>query len=82
MSGRSEMQGLFGQARIDGARSGSGVLAIRLGARWALFWRRLQTRRALLALTAAQLDDVGLSREQVEREMRRPLWVLWNGEER
>ncbi len=44
--------------------------------RWALFWRRLSTRRALLSLTAEQLADIGLSREQALREAWRPFWML------
>jgi uncharacterized protein YjiS (DUF1127 family) len=44
--------------------------------RWALFWRRLSTRRALLSLTAEQLADIGLSREQALREAWRPFWTL------
>ncbi|TWC32378.1 uncharacterized protein DUF1127 [Pseudomonas sp. SJZ079] len=44
--------------------------------RWALFWRRLSSRRALLSLTAEQLADIGLSREQALREAWRPFWTL------
>ena len=44
--------------------------------RWAAFWRRLSTRRALLALDDAQLRDIGLSREQARQEALRPFWTL------
>jgi uncharacterized protein YjiS (DUF1127 family) len=42
--------------------------------RWDLFWRRLHTRKALLALTADQLKDVGLTREQAQEEGLKPFW--------
>lgn len=34
-------------------------------------WR---SRRALAALDAAQLDDVGISAQQAQAEAQRPLW--------
>lgn len=34
--------------------------------RWRLLWHRLHTRKALLALTADQLKDIGLTREQAQ----------------
>lgn len=44
--------------------------------RWALFWRRLITRRALLELDDAQLQDIGLTREQARAEALLPFWKL------
>jgi uncharacterized protein YjiS (DUF1127 family) len=44
--------------------------------RWGLFWHRLHTRKALLALTPEQLRDVGLSREQAREEGLKPFWRL------
>lgn len=44
--------------------------------RWQRFMRRLTTRRALLRLNDAQLQDIGLSREQAEREANLPFWKL------
>ncbi|MHC8317105.1 DUF1127 domain-containing protein [Pseudomonas sp. LB3P31] len=44
--------------------------------RWGLFWRRVHTRRALLTLTADQLKDVGLSREQAREEGLKPFWRI------
>ncbi|MBC3346219.1 MULTISPECIES: DUF1127 domain-containing protein [Pseudomonas] len=44
--------------------------------RWALFWRRLHTRKALLELTPEQLRDIGLSREQARAEALKPFWRL------
>ena len=44
--------------------------------RWQRFIRRLTTRRALLRLNDAQLEDIGLSREQAEREATLPFWKL------
>ncbi|QAY83529.1 DUF1127 domain-containing protein [Pseudomonas arsenicoxydans] len=44
--------------------------------RWALFWRRLHTRKMLLELTPEQLRDVGLSREQAREEGLKPFWRI------
>ncbi|MES2819140.1 MAG: DUF1127 domain-containing protein [Pseudomonadota bacterium] len=44
--------------------------------RWQLFWRRLTTRRVLLRLDAAQLQDIGLTREQARAEALLPFWKL------
>ncbi|MGH8390378.1 MAG: DUF1127 domain-containing protein [Pseudomonas sp.] len=42
--------------------------------RWDLFWQRLHTRKALLALTPAQLKDIGLTPEQAREEGLKPFW--------
>ncbi|MBK5537929.1 DUF1127 domain-containing protein [Pseudomonas sp. TH05] len=44
--------------------------------RWGLYWHRLRTRKVLLALTADELRDIGLSREQARREGLKPFWRL------
>jgi uncharacterized protein YjiS (DUF1127 family) len=44
--------------------------------RWGLFWHRLHTRKALLALTPEQLRDVGLTREQAREEGLKPFWRI------
>jgi uncharacterized protein YjiS (DUF1127 family) len=44
--------------------------------RWDLFWQRLHTRKALLALTADQLKDIGLTREQALEEGVKPFWRI------
>ncbi|MHC8364300.1 DUF1127 domain-containing protein [Pseudomonas sp. ZT5P21] len=44
--------------------------------RWGLFWHRLHTRKALLALTGEQLRDIGLSREQAREEGLKPFWRI------
>ena len=44
--------------------------------RWQRWWRRLSTRRALLELDAAQLKDIGITREQALAEALRPFWKL------
>ncbi len=44
--------------------------------RWGLFWHRLHTRKALLDLTAEQLNDVGLSPQQAREEGLKPFWRL------
>ncbi|MGH8354019.1 MAG: DUF1127 domain-containing protein [Pseudomonas sp.] len=44
--------------------------------RWAWFWLRLRTRKALLELDAAQLRDIGLSAEQAREEGLKPFWRL------
>ena len=41
-----------------------------------LYWHRLRTRKALLELTAEQLRDVGLSREEARAEGLKPFWRL------
>ncbi|MBV7565132.1 DUF1127 domain-containing protein [Pseudomonas sp. sia0905] len=61
----------------DNGRRLSGVPApMALTDRWQRFIRRLTTRRALLRLNDAQLEDIGLSREQAEREATLPFWRL------
>ncbi|MFJ2429963.1 DUF1127 domain-containing protein [Pseudomonas sp. NPDC087804] len=44
--------------------------------RWGLMWHRLHTRRALLNLTADQLKDIGLTREQAQEEGLKPFWQI------
>ena len=44
--------------------------------RWGLFWQRLHTRKALLNLTADQLRDIGLTREQALEEGLKPFWRI------
>lgn len=44
--------------------------------RWELFWQRLHTRKALLALTPEQLKDIGLTREQAREEGVKPAWRI------
>ncbi len=55
-------------ASMDNASSGL--------SRWDLFWRRLHTRKALLALTVDQLKDIGLTREQAREEGLKPFWRI------
>ena len=42
--------------------------------RWALFWHRSRTRRALLNLNEQQLRDVGLNRHLAQCEELKPFW--------
>lgn len=44
--------------------------------RWHRFWRRLQTRKALLDLDEQALRDIGLTREQARDEALKPFWKL------
>ena len=44
--------------------------------RWDRFWRGLHTRKALAELTATQLKDVGLTREQAREEGLKPFWRI------
>ncbi|MGE8068879.1 DUF1127 domain-containing protein [Pseudomonas sp. NPDC089569] len=44
--------------------------------RWDRFWQRLHTRKALLSLTADQLKDIGLTREQALEEGLKPFWRI------
>lgn len=62
-----------GPPQVVGARPRAGEPE---ASRWRLFWRRLSTRRALLYLDDAQLQDVGLTRAQAQREALRPFWTL------
>ena len=41
---------------------------------WGLLRHRLNTRKALLALTPEQLEDVGLTLEQARQEGLKPFW--------
>ncbi|HLD66429.1 MAG TPA: DUF1127 domain-containing protein [Pseudomonas sp.] len=61
-----------GRARVTAGHRG-GVPG---ESRWALFWRRLTTRRALLELDDGQLQDIGLTREQARAEALLPFWRL------
>ncbi len=42
----------------------------------ALYRRNHRTRKQLAKLTIDQLDDIGLTIEQVEREAKKPFWVI------
>ncbi len=53
-----------------------GAEPVLLGRLWARFRLRQQTRRALLRMTDEQLKDVGLTRQQAEREATLPFWQL------
>lgn len=55
-----------GEAAPHGARAGL--------SRWRLMLRRWRTRGELLQLTAEQLRDIGLTREQAVEEGLRPFW--------
>ncbi|MGE8500008.1 MAG: DUF1127 domain-containing protein [Pseudomonas sp.] len=64
---------------MTATRSTNGRVTPRVEAnisRWALFWRRLSTRQALLRLTDEQLRDIGLTRDEANREAHRPFWML------
>ncbi len=60
----------------NGTREASMRDAVSGLSRWNLFWRRLHTRKALLALTTDQLKDVGLTREQALEEGLKPFWRI------
>lgn len=62
-----------GQPRLVDARPQAGAAET---SRWQRWWRRLSTRRALLELDAAQLKDIGITREQALAEALRPFWKL------
>lgn len=58
--------------RIALSRPASSPRRARLSLRHAIaLWR---SRRALAALDAAQLDDVGISAQDAQAEARKPLW--------
>ncbi|EJM42213.1 hypothetical protein PMI26_03171 [Pseudomonas sp. GM33] len=60
----------------NGAREAGMHNALSGQSRWDQFWRRLHTRKALLALTPDQLKDVGLTREQALEEGLKPFWRI------
>ncbi|MBD9399968.1 DUF1127 domain-containing protein [Pseudomonas sp. PDM11] len=79
MNGLSDVRLTLKASELEGdsGRHLSGVPAhAALTDRWQRFIRRLTTRRALLRLNDAQLEDIGLSREQAEREATLPFWKL------
>ncbi|KAA0950646.1 MULTISPECIES: DUF1127 domain-containing protein [unclassified Pseudomonas] len=79
MNGLSDVRlALHSQELAAGQERATGV-CIRRNApsflsRWALFWHRRHTRKALLELTAEQLRDIGLSPGQARREGLKPFW--------
>lgn len=81
MSGLSDVRlSLHGQELVAGQERATKVMITcrapsGLG-RWALYWHRLRTRKALLELSAEELRDIGLSREQARTEGLRPFWRL------
>ena len=82
MSGPGEARLPVGRQELKAmamARSTAGRVTPRVDAnisRWALFWRRLATRQALLRLTDEQLCDIGLTRDEANREAHHPFWML------
>lgn len=79
MNGLSDVRLTLKDSELDSSagRRLSGVPArMAITRRWHCFLRRLTTRRDLLELTDAQLRDIGLSREQAQREARLPFWKL------
>ncbi len=42
----------------------------------ALYRRNHRTRKQLARLTIDQLDDIGLTVEQAEREVKKPFWII------
>ncbi|MEN0104888.1 MAG: DUF1127 domain-containing protein [Pseudomonas sp.] len=71
--GQNELVGKLAVAKAlaNGQRKAKAPMS-----RWAAFWRRLTTRRALLNLTDAQLADIGLTRAEANYEALRPFWTL------
>lgn len=82
MNGLSDVRLTLGQPEKLGKLTVAKAVAVRQSApnaplsRWAAFWRRLTTRRALLTLTDAQLADIGLTRAEANHEALRPFWTL------
>ena len=81
MNGLSDVRlTLHSQELTAGQRDGARHAPMRNApshlSRWGLFWQRLHTRKAVLALTAEQLKDVGLTREQAREEGLKPFWRI------
>lgn len=81
MNGLSDVRlTLHSQELVTGQEDGAWNTALRNApsglSRWGLFWHRLHTHKALLALTPEQLKDVGLTREQAQEEGLKPFWRI------
>jgi len=81
MNGLSDVRlTLHSQELVRGQDNGARDVQMRNApsglSRWGLFWHRLHTRKALLALTPEQLRDVGLTREQAREEGLKPFWRI------
>jgi uncharacterized protein YjiS (DUF1127 family) len=82
MNGLSDVRLTLGQNELVGKLAVAKAVSNRVTApkapmsRWAAFWRRLTTRRALLNLTDAQLADIGITRAEANYEALRPFWTL------
>ena len=81
MNGLSDVRlTLHSQELATGQNNGTREAGMRSApsglSRWDQFWHRLHTRKALLALTADQLKDVGLTREQAREEGLKPFWRI------
>ncbi|PTQ68848.1 DUF1127 domain-containing protein [Pseudomonas sp. GV071] len=82
MNGLSDVRLTLGQQELVGKPTVAKAVANRPTvrkapmSRWAAFWRRLTTRRALLNLTDVQLTDIGITRAEANHEALRPFWTL------
>ncbi|OLU33769.1 hypothetical protein BVH03_04170 [Pseudomonas sp. PA15(2017)] len=79
MNGLSDVRLTLRGSELEGGSGGRLAVVpahIAMTHRWQRFIRRLTTRRALLELSDAQLQDIGLSREQAQCEATLPFWKL------
>ncbi|MFO2461860.1 DUF1127 domain-containing protein [Pseudomonas sp. 15FMM2] len=75
MSGLSDVRLVLRNQELEAGQRRSMVgLEPAAISRWALFWRRRYTRKALLELTHEQLHDIGLNVEQARQEGLKPFW--------
>ncbi|NBF00994.1 DUF1127 domain-containing protein [Pseudomonas sp. Fl5BN2] len=81
MNGLSDVRLSLRSQELEAGQERIGAAALPRSApcglsRWGLYWHRLSTRKALLDLTAEQLRDVGLNREDARAEGLKPFWRL------
>ncbi|MGY4533524.1 uncharacterized protein YjiS (DUF1127 family) [Pseudomonas sp. TE3786] len=82
MNGLSDVRLTLGHNELVGKLAVAKAVSNRVAvpkapmSRWAAFWCRLTTRRALLNLTDAQLADIGITRAEANHEALRPFWTL------
>ncbi|WP_084381327.1 DUF1127 domain-containing protein [Pseudomonas mucidolens] len=75
MSGLNDVRLVLQSQELEaGQQRTTAGLAPRVTSGWSLFWRRRQTRKALLELTQEQLRDIGLDTEQARQEGLKPFW--------
>lgn len=74
----TDIQQPLNQPALHGSATATklpGERAVSISQRWGMWYQRWTTRRQLLALSTAELRDIGLTRSQQYQEGRKPFWV-------